>query len=65
MLVELQLVGATSVPLKVTVLVPSLEPKFAPVTVTEVPAGPDVGERLVTVGEEWPLVGRNVAIIMM
>jgi len=34
------------VPLKVTVLVPWLEPNFVPVMVTEVPTGPDVGDRL-------------------
>src|SRR5258708_5862535 len=50
MLVALQLVGVAVVPLKVTVLVPWLAPKFAPAIVTEVPTGPDVGFRLVMLG---------------
>jgi hypothetical protein len=50
MLVALQLVGAASVPLKLTVPVPSVEPKFVPVTVTEVPTTPEVTERLVILG---------------
>jgi len=50
MLVPLQLVGDTSVPLKVTVLVPCVVPKFAPAMVTKVPTGPDHGERLVILG---------------
>ena len=50
MLVSLQLVGMAAVLLKVTVLVPCEVPKFVPVIVTEVPAGPDVGERLVMLG---------------
>jgi hypothetical protein len=48
--VVLQLVGVAAVPLKVTVLVPWVEPKFVPVIVTEVPTGPEVGERLVMLG---------------
>lgn len=43
MLVALQLVGVPARPLKVTVLEPWLAPKFAPLMVTEVPRGPDVG----------------------
>jgi hypothetical protein len=50
MLVALQLVGVAVVPLKVTVLVPCVEPKLAPVMVTEVPTGPEVGLRLVMLG---------------
>lgn len=46
MLVELQLVGVAGVPLNVTVLEPCEDPKFTPVIVTGVPAGPAVGERL-------------------
>ncbi len=42
MLVALQLVGVPRVPLKLTVLVPCVAPKFVPVIVTEVPTGPDV-----------------------
>jgi len=37
MLVALQLVGVATVPLNVTVLVPCVAPKFAPVTVTDAP----------------------------
>ena len=56
MLVALQLVGVAAVPLNATVFVPWLAPKFVPVIVTEVPAGPDVGERLVIVGAVLPPV---------
>jgi hypothetical protein len=50
MLVALQLVGEAAVPLKVTVLVPWLDPKVVPAIVTEAPAAPEVGDRLVTAG---------------
>src|SRR6266566_2232023 len=50
MLVALQLVGVAAVPLKLTVLLPCVDPKFAPVMVTEVPTGPEVGDRLVMLG---------------
>jgi hypothetical protein len=50
MLVAFQLVGVAAVPLNVTVLVPCVAPKLVPVMVTEVPAGPEVGFRLVIVG---------------
>src|SRR5208337_4135384 len=50
MLVALQLVGVAVVPLNLTVLVPCVAPKFAPVIVTEVPSTPDVGFRLVMLG---------------
>src|SRR5258708_14170813 len=49
-LVALQLVGVAAVPLNVTVLVPCVPPKFAPVIVTGVPIAPDVGFRLVMLG---------------
>ena len=42
-------------PLKVTVLVPWLAPKFVPVMVTAVPIGPEVLLRLVIVGPVPPL----------
>jgi hypothetical protein len=45
-----QLVGVAVVPLNVTVLEPLLAPKFAPLIVTEVPAAPLAGDRLVNVG---------------
>src|SRR5712692_37032 len=49
--VALQLVIEVAVvPLKVTVLVPCVAPKLKPVIVTEVPTGPEVGERLVIAG---------------
>ncbi len=50
MLVALQLVGVAAVPLNLTVLVPCVAPKFAPVIVTDVPTNPDVGFKLVTLG---------------
>lgn len=51
MLAALQLVGAAAVPLNVTVLVPCDAPKLAPLIVTEVPTGPEVGFRPVMLGE--------------
>jgi hypothetical protein len=50
MLVALQLVGAAATPLNVTVLVPWVAPKLAPLIVTDVPTAPDVGFRLVMLG---------------
>ncbi len=50
MLVALQLVGVAPIPLKATLLVPWVAPKFAPVIVTGVPSTPDVGFRLVMLG---------------
>jgi hypothetical protein len=49
--VALQLVGVAVVPLNFTVLLPFVEPKFVPVIVTETPTAPEVGDRLVMVGE--------------
>jgi hypothetical protein len=43
MLVLLQLVGVAVVPLKVTVLLPCVAPKYDPVIVTDVPTGPEEG----------------------
>jgi hypothetical protein len=51
MLVELQLVIVVAiVPLNFTVLLPRVDPKFAPVIVTEAPTALEVGERLEMVG---------------
>src|SRR6267142_154629 len=50
MLALLQLVGVAAVPLNVIVLVPWLEPKLLPLTVTDVPTGPPVGFTLVIAG---------------
>jgi hypothetical protein len=52
MLVALQLVGVASTPLNVTVLAPFVDPKFTPDIVTDVPAGPAVGERLAMHGPD-------------
>ena len=49
-LVELQLVGVPAVPLNLTVLLPCDAPKFFPLTVTDVPPDPDVGDKLVILG---------------
>ena len=57
MLVALQLVAVAAVPLKVTVLVPCVEPKFVPVIVTAVPTAPEVGFRFVILGEATPVTG--------
>jgi hypothetical protein len=61
MVVALQLVGVAAVPLKVTVLVPTAAPKFAPEIVTGVPTGPDAGARFVMRGptvNATPLLAR-------
>jgi hypothetical protein len=50
MLEPLHDVGAAETPLNVTVLVPRVVPKFAPVIVTDVPTGPEVGVSVLTVG---------------
>src|SRR5260370_14898844 len=50
MLVALQLVGAAVIPLNLIVLVPCVALKFAPLIVTEVPANPEVGLKLVMLG---------------
>ena len=44
----------TDVPLKVTVLVPCVDPKFVPVIVTEAPTAPDMGNKLLMVGLDDP-----------
>jgi hypothetical protein len=51
MLDALQLLGVAGVPLNVTVLVPCAGPKFVPAIITDVPTAPEVGERLVTLGD--------------
>jgi hypothetical protein len=48
--VAFQLIGVARVPLKVTVFVPCVAPKFVPVIVTEVPTGPELTDKLVIVG---------------
>jgi hypothetical protein len=50
MLVALQLVGVDDMPSIVTVLNPCVAPKLEPLTVTDVPVGPDVGERVLIAG---------------
>ena len=50
MLVADQVAGVATMPLKVTVLVPLVAPKLAPAIVTDVPTGPLVGLRVVTLG---------------
>ncbi len=50
MLVEVQVVAVPATVLNVTVLDPWLEPKFVPVTVTEVPNGPEDGLMLPMLG---------------
>ncbi len=49
-LVALQLVAVAAIPLNVTVLVPCVAPKFAPVSVTDVPINPDAGFKFVMLG---------------
>jgi len=51
MLVSLQLVETTGMPLKVSELNPLVPPKLDPFIVNDVPTGPDEGLKLVIVGE--------------
>src|SRR6266852_2909073 len=53
--VALQLVGVAAVPLKLTVLVPWVAPKFVPVMVTDAPTAPEVGDRTVMFGAGTPV----------
>ncbi len=53
-LVALQLIGVTAVPSNATVLLPWDEPKFAPLMVTWIPAGPEDGDKLEMTGEVVP-----------
>lgn len=50
MLVAVQLLGVVVTPLKVTVLVPCVDPKLVPLIVTAVPTGPEVTERPLMLG---------------
>jgi hypothetical protein len=50
MLVALQLVGVVVVPLNLTVLVPCVAPKSVPLRVTGVFTGPELGDKLATLG---------------
>jgi len=50
-----QLVGLAATPLKVTVVEPCVVPKLEPLIVTDVPTGPEVGDRVVILG-----VGKTV-----
>jgi hypothetical protein len=52
MLVLFQLVAVAAVPLKVTVLLPCVVPKFVPVIVTGVPTAPVFGLTVLIVGAE-------------
>jgi len=63
--VAFQLVGVADVPLNFTVLAPCVEPKLVPVIVTDVPTGPDVGDRVVMLGvtvNETPLLARLLTV---
>lgn len=60
MLVALQLVGVAVVPLKVTVLVPGVVPKFAPEIVTDDPTAPEVGLRLIIAGAVVAVPERDI-----
>src|SRR5436189_4356064 len=67
MLVALQAVGVASVPLDAIVLVPFVAPKVAPVIVTAVPTGPDVGLSVVIDGgtvtvKGTPLLARPLTV---
>ena len=57
MLLALQLFTVAFTPPNVTVFAPCIEPMLAPEMVTGVPAGPEVGDRLLICG---PVVGSTV-----
>ncbi len=65
MLVAPQLVGVAAVPLKVTVLVPCVAPKFAPLIVTDAPTNPDVGVKLVMLGPGVALFTLTVTTVLV
>ena len=64
MLVALQLVGVAAIPLNLTVLVPCVAPKFAPVIVTDAPTNPDVGFKLVMLGAPTVIVTLAEAVFV-
>jgi len=64
MLVAPHPVGVAVVPLNLTVLVPCVAPKFAPMIATEVPTRPDVGLRLEMIGAEAELTVRVAALLV-
>jgi hypothetical protein len=59
------LVGVVGVPLKVTVLVPCVAPKFAPAIVTDVPTGPEFGVRLVIDGAAAAVIVNATAVELL
>ena len=63
-LVAVQLLGVAVVPLKRTVLLPCVAPKFDPLMVTEVPTAPEVGDRLVIVGACATSVTVHVKVLL-
>jgi hypothetical protein len=65
MLDELQLVGAPAVPLKLTVLVPCVAPKLAPVIVMLAPTNPEAGFRLVMAGAAGALLTLTVTAALV
>ncbi len=54
MLVALQLVILAVIPLNMTLLEPCVDPKFVPVIRTDVPTGPEFGDKLVMLGAPLP-----------
>jgi len=65
MLVADQLVGVAVTPLKVTVLVPFVDPKFKPAIVTAVPTAPLAGDRLVRLGALALVIVNAIALLAM
>jgi hypothetical protein len=59
----LQLLGVALVPLKLTVLLPWLAPKFVPLMVTDVPTTPEDGERLLIDGG-WITVNAEPLLLL-
>jgi len=65
MLVALQLVGVAVVPLNLTVLVPCVAPKFAPVIVTDAPTNPEAGLKPVILGPGTVMVTLAEAVFVV
>jgi hypothetical protein len=65
MLVALQLVGVAVVPLNLTVLVPCVALKFAPVIVTDAPTNPEVGLNPVILGAGTVIVTLAEAVFVV
>jgi hypothetical protein len=65
MLVADQFVGVAVTPLKVTMLVPFVDPKFEPAIVTAVPTAPLAGERFARLGAPALVIVNVIELLAM